>query len=100
MPLCKQTYPDNCTYGQTKVRLESHEKHFLLFYQIKTLLILSNSFLPMDQRIPKMVQCTPLYIPMLTGVVGAIVLRPLEPLKFDLNESGGDPEDGSVCVIL
>ena len=54
----------------------------------------------MDQRIPKMVQCTPLYIPMLTGVVGAIVLRPLEPLKFDLNESGGDPEDGSVCVIL
>ena len=37
---------------------------------------------------------------MLTGVVGAIVLRPLDPLKFDLNESGGDPDDGSVWVIL
>ena len=36
----------------------------------------------------------------MTGVVGAIVLLPLLPLKFDLNESGGDPDAGSVCVFL
>ena len=38
-------------------------------------------------------------LPILTGVVWPIVLRPLLPLKFDLKESGGDPDD-SVCVVL
>ena len=53
----------------------------------------------MDQGIPKIPYVKVylcMYVPMFTGVVGAIVLRPLDPLKFDLNESGGDPDEGSV----
>lgn len=33
------------------------------------------------------------YLPIFTGVVWPIVLCPLLPLKFDLKESGGDPDD-------
>ena len=34
-----------------------------------------------------------MHLPMFTGVVCPIVLCPLLPLKLDLKESGGDPDD-------